>query len=227
MAGGTRRLLVRGEERVLERRDERARLDALLALDRANAFHDLLAHELTYPSSIRLPRTIVSYGMSSSFSPSAIRRLRSDAATTGPRKLLLAGDLVGGANLDVVADGGPEVLRPAERPVEAGRRDVDRVRRAVVGEDLGDARAQRVVDALGVVDVDAEPARRQQLDGEHLDTRDGALDRRDDVPGECPFGCDHVGQLRALLVRSEPCLLNKNGRLAPISSSREMRCSKG
>ena len=87
--GGARRLLVRSEERVLERRDERARLDALLALDRANAFHDLLAHELTYPSSIRLPRTIVSYGMSSSVSPTAIRALWSVAATTVPRKRFL------------------------------------------------------------------------------------------------------------------------------------------
>ena len=132
VAGSARCLLVRGEQRVLERRDERARLDALLALDRANAFHDFLGHDVTYPSSIRLPRTIASYGMSSSASPSAIRRLRSDAATTGPRNFFL-----------------PEIS-PAVRiwtswPIAArkcsgrrsgrsrpGRRHVDRVRAAIV-----------------------------------------------------------------------------------------------
>ena len=64
VAGRTRRLLVRGEQRVLERGDERALLDSLVALDLANRFDDLLAH--VYLSSIRLPRTIASYGMSTS-----------------------------------------------------------------------------------------------------------------------------------------------------------------
>ena len=53
-------LLVRGEERVLERLDERVAVDALLALDRADRFDDLSRHRLAYPSSIRLPRTIAS-----------------------------------------------------------------------------------------------------------------------------------------------------------------------
>src|SRR5215211_5399615 len=44
----TRRLLVRREQRVLERLDERAALDPLLALDLAERFDDLLAH--VYPS---------------------------------------------------------------------------------------------------------------------------------------------------------------------------------
>src|SRR6266536_2005297 len=42
--GGARSLLVGGEQRVLERRDERSLLDALVALDLANSFDDLLAH---------------------------------------------------------------------------------------------------------------------------------------------------------------------------------------
>src|SRR5213078_2020655 len=40
-----RRLLVRGEQRVLERRDERALFDPLLALDLANGVDDFLAHD--------------------------------------------------------------------------------------------------------------------------------------------------------------------------------------
>src|SRR5918994_703841 len=42
--GRARRLLIRGEQGILERRDERAALDPLVALDLANRFDDLLAH---------------------------------------------------------------------------------------------------------------------------------------------------------------------------------------
>ena len=59
MAGSARRLLVRGEQCVLERLDERAALDALLALDRLDAFDDLSGH-FVVTSSIRLPRTTAS-----------------------------------------------------------------------------------------------------------------------------------------------------------------------
>ena len=52
MAGGVGRLLVRREQRVLERGDEDALLDSLLLLDRVNPFDDLLAHVVN-PSSIR------------------------------------------------------------------------------------------------------------------------------------------------------------------------------
>ena len=84
--GGTRRLLVRSEQRVLECGDERAALDSLLALDLANGVNDLLAHALV-PSSIRLARTISSYGMS--IGPPSRRRsapgpVRSPAETTAP-----------------------------------------------------------------------------------------------------------------------------------------------
>ena len=49
MARRARSLLVRGEERVLERRDERVAVDALLALDRANRLDDLSRHGLSLP----------------------------------------------------------------------------------------------------------------------------------------------------------------------------------
>ena len=72
--GRARRLLVGGEQRVLERRDQRALLDALLALDLADGLDDLLAH-LNHPSSIRFPRTIASYGISTR-SPFGVDRQR-------------------------------------------------------------------------------------------------------------------------------------------------------
>src|SRR5919109_759130 len=47
VARGPGRLLVRGEQRVLERVDERVLLDSLLALDRLDRFDDLSAHVAT------------------------------------------------------------------------------------------------------------------------------------------------------------------------------------
>src|SRR5207237_7058548 len=73
-----------GEQRILESRDECSALDALLALDVPDCFNDLLSH-LAGTSSIRFPRTIESYGMSTD-SPSVLTvTLRSPAATTSPR----------------------------------------------------------------------------------------------------------------------------------------------
>src|SRR3954471_5684149 len=83
---GARRLLVGGEQRVFERRDERAALDSLLALDLANGVNDLLAHP-QFPSSIRLARTIRSYGMSVASAPFRSWNERSPAARTSPRVL--------------------------------------------------------------------------------------------------------------------------------------------
>jgi hypothetical protein len=60
VAGCARRLLVRGEQRVLERGNERALFDSLVALDLANGLDDLLAHWATSRRSscpARSPRT--------------------------------------------------------------------------------------------------------------------------------------------------------------------------
>src|SRR5581483_2455857 len=81
---GPRRLLVGGEEGILERGDERALFDPLVALDLANRLDDLLAH-LPYPSSIRLARTICSYGISVSPSSKPSRTACGPAARTSPR----------------------------------------------------------------------------------------------------------------------------------------------
>ena len=61
MAGRARRLLVRGEHGVLERGDERHRIDPLVALELADGLDNLLGHLCSFchhqPSSIRLART--------------------------------------------------------------------------------------------------------------------------------------------------------------------------
>ena len=59
VARGAGRLLVRGKQRILERLDQRAALDAFLALDCLDAFDDLSRH-FVVTSSIRLPRTMAS-----------------------------------------------------------------------------------------------------------------------------------------------------------------------
>src|SRR5206468_952682 len=62
----SRYFLVCSEERVLECCDERAALDPLFALDVADGLDDLLTH---LSPSIKLPRTIESYGMSTDSAP--------------------------------------------------------------------------------------------------------------------------------------------------------------
>src|SRR4051812_26669795 len=87
--GCTRRLLVGRKQRVLERGDERAAFDSLLALDLANGVNDLLAHDPLIPSSTMLARTISSYETSSGgrsvVAALWIRTTRSPAETTSPR----------------------------------------------------------------------------------------------------------------------------------------------
>src|SRR5581483_7934685 len=60
------------------------------------------------------------------------------------------------AELDAAPDGAGEMLGLAQRPLDPGGGDVDAVLAQVVAQDVGDARAQFVVDALGVVDVHGE-----------------------------------------------------------------------
>ena len=80
--GGAGRLLVGGEQRVLERGDEDAFLDPLLLLDRVDALDDLLAHVVN-PSSIRFARTIASYGM---LSTPAVAGAESHGVVAGLRR---------------------------------------------------------------------------------------------------------------------------------------------
>src|SRR5262249_10292694 len=87
--GRARRLLVGRKQRVLERGDERAAFDSLLALDFANGVNDLLAHDPLIPSSTMLARTISSYETSTGGRSDAaalwICTARSPAETISPR----------------------------------------------------------------------------------------------------------------------------------------------
>src|ERR671925_344775 len=105
-----------------------------------------------------------------------------------------------------------EVGRLAERPLETRRRDVDRVPVEIAPQNVRHPLAERVVDAGGMVDVDAEALRRQELDREHLDPRQAALDRLGHLALERLLGSSYV--------RHVTSFLKKNGRGAPISPSR-------
>src|SRR5207248_5682997 len=92
----------------------------------------------------------------------------------------------GGLQPHTAPDSAGEMLSLAQRPFEPGRGHVDRVFAPVVVDLARDAFAERVVDALGVVDIDAEAIRSEQLDGEHLGARHVLLDSAGQLLLELP-----------------------------------------
>src|SRR5690349_2395460 len=85
------------------------------------------------------------------------------------------------AELDPASDDAGEVVRLAEGPSRARRRDVDGVLAEVVAERVRHALAERVVDAGRMVDVDRELVGAVELDREHLDAVEVALDAGADL----------------------------------------------
>src|SRR5512133_3023926 len=81
-----------------------------------------------------------------------------------------------GAERNAVADRVAEMLGGPQRSLETGRRHFDAVVAEVVTQHVRHALAERVVDALRMVDEDGEPLRAGQLDREHLRARKRALD---------------------------------------------------
>src|SRR5581483_9137113 len=75
-----------------------------------------------------------------------------------------------GLQLHLPAESALEVLARAERALGTRRGDLDRVAVEVRTQHRGHPLAERVVDAPGVVDVDAEALLPRQLEGQHLDT---------------------------------------------------------
>src|SRR5581483_6040544 len=169
--GGPRRLLVRREQRVLEGGDERARLDALLALDLADGVDDLLSHPyLPFVDQVGPHDLVVRY----------VGRLA--AAALEPEGALARGDdlaaqaLACGPDTDPAPDGAREVLARAQGTLGARRRHLDRVAVEVRSQQPGHPLAERVVDAAGPVDVDAEALLAGQLEGEDLNPGQGRRD---------------------------------------------------
>ena len=182
VARGAGGLLVRGQERVLERVDQGVAVDPLLLLDDANRLDDLSAH--LAPSSIRFPRTIESYGISTgSPLPGSTRSVCSPTPTSWPRTRLRSAVRT-------------ETVRPTTRSKcgrrlnggsVPGRRDVDRVILQVVAEGLGDALTELVVDPLRMVDEDRHPLGAGELEREDLDSGQAPLDARGDLAVQSPF----------------------------------------
>ena len=124
-------------------------------------------------------------------------------------------DRLAGAQRDLLADGLGEMLRRANGPLDPGRGDVDRVLAQEVAKHVRDLLAERVVDALGAVDVHAEARRRHELERQHLDAGELALDSR----------CDLLKQLLFLFVggghrQISVCLEKKWARRAHFANDR-------
>src|SRR4029078_484723 len=64
---------------------------------------------------------------------------------------------------------------------------LDAVRVEVAAEHVGHALAERMVDALRMVDVDAEPLLARELQREHLDPAQGRFDRPSDLALQLSF----------------------------------------
>src|SRR5438876_6016312 len=125
---------------------------------------------------------------------------------------LPAADLLRRPDGDPAADRSSEVRRLAEWPLEARRGDVDRVAVEVSPQEGRHPLAERVIDPGRMVDVDAEPLRRHELDGQHLDARQAGFDLLGHLALERLLGSPYFLQATSFL--------KKNGRGAPISPSR-------
>src|SRR5438270_883715 len=146
---------------------------------------------------------------------------------------LPAGDLVLGADGHAPPDGVGEVRRLAERPLEARRRDVDRVTVEIPSEDVRHPLAERVIHPAGVVDVDAEALRGRELDREHLDPRQACLDYLGHLALERPLGSTCIGQMTVLpqkrrsprSTRSTRGASGSGGSARAAGSRRSRRCA--
>ena len=174
--GGPGRLLVRRKQRVLERGDERAALDALLALDLAYGVNDLLAHPLRPFIDQIGPHDLARTGCPPARRRSAICTALSPAETTSPRA----------RPVSVLTRTGRPTARTkcvtcAERSFESRRGDLDAVAVEVGSQQARHALTERMVDALGVVDEDAKALLAGQLEREHVDAGQRALDQARDL----------------------------------------------
>src|SRR5919204_5033534 len=132
----------------------------------------------------------------------AAGRAEPDAALAGVEDLaaepLPPGDLVLSAERDAAADGAGEVGGLAERTLEPRRGDVDRVPVEVAPQEVRHPLTKGVVDPGRMVDVDAEPLRRHELDGQHLDPGQASFDLLGHLALERLLGSPYVLQAHVL-----------------------------
>ena len=150
-------LLVGGQQRVLERRHQRLGVDALLLLEAVQGLDDLATQAHPPPNSgIRLERRMSSSGMRTASPSDSSETLSSSASVSVPVKLRCPAIGSLRADLDPPAEEAPVVLGLGQRPIRAGRGDLERPGLEQVAKLAGDALAQRQVDAVRVVDVEAQ-----------------------------------------------------------------------
>ena len=155
--------------------------------------------------------------MSTGSEPFRICTACSPAATISPLNAELFG-----LQPHRLADRALEVRALAQRPFDARRGDLDRVVVEVRPQQHRDALAERVVDAFGMVDVDAEALLARDLEREHLGAGQRRLHEAADLALQLslPLVLPVAIENRRFMSRNRPYM--KNGRDAPISKSRNV-----
>ena len=115
MAGSSRRLLVRGQQCVLERADQGALVDALLALDRLDRLDDLPAHRAAPLLDQVAAEDLVVRNLHG-----LVVRLNGHRTVVRIDHFAAQPPALVGAQLHLAADGVAEVLRLAERALDTG-----------------------------------------------------------------------------------------------------------
>ena len=171
--GRPRRLLVRRQQCVLERRHQRLGIDPLLLLEAPDGLDDLAAHRA--PSSgiewsgTRFERRMRASGISTSPMPAS----QTDAALVRGRQrageAALALDRLASANPDPAAHEAAEVLGLGQRAIGPRRGDLERPCLEQVAELVGDPLAERQVDPIRMVDVKPQRLGGRALERDQLD----------------------------------------------------------
>ena len=127
----------------------------------------------------------------------SMRTRRSSASVSVAGEAALALDRLARANPDPAAQEAAEVLGLGQRPVGPRRGDLERLGREQVAQLVGDALAERQVDAVRVVDVEPQRLGGRALERDQLDARArapqacsrSALEARPNSSLSCSMSC--------------------------------------
>ncbi len=186
VAGGAGSLFISSQQRVLESRDERPALDAFLFLDLAYGVDDLLAHCcLPFVDQIAPYELVIGDVDFIGVCRDANRSL--GGGDNGAAEARATADHARRLERDASSEDASKMFGLAQRPLQTRRGDVDGVAVEVLAQGARHTLAESVVDSTGVVDIDAEPRRRNELDRKHLDIGKRSLDAERDLPRQLPL----------------------------------------
>ena len=158
--GGARRLLVRGQQRVLQRRHQGLGIDPLLLLEAPDRLDDLAAHRALLQRGRAVGHEIRAADARERDLDLAGVAHQANAALIGRRQrageAALALDRLAGANPDPAAHEAAEVLGLGQRAVRPGRGDLQGPGLEQVAQLVRDPLAEGQVHPIRMVDVEAQ-----------------------------------------------------------------------